>query len=177
MTPQFHKRHIAAMHMRYDALCVTPINVIPSHFHTVYNDRVVGVSCKVDTWRFSLSDSRLPSVVSFPPVRSGLAIVHIFLNYSSWRNVRRRRIEACAAGSQRNNSVSGFPIPRPWIWLSFVPFMPRQLAQRFLSGGSAFMLWSGIPRLCQRHQQPGRTIRLDGLIHVEHVGSLRKRPG
>lgn len=100
-------------------------------------------------------------------------MVHILLHNSSSPSVRRRRIEACAAGSQRIISVSGFPIPRPWIWFPFAPFMPRQLAQRFLSGRSAFMLWSGIPGPCQRYQQPGRTVRLDGLIHVEHVESLR----
>ena len=56
--------------------------------------------------------------------------------------------------------------------------MPRQLAQRFLSGQhgrSAFMLWSGIPSLCQRYQQTGRTVCLDGLIHVEHAESLREK--
>lgn len=53
--------------------------------------------------------------------------------------------------------------------------MPRQLAQRFLSGRSAFILWSGIPELCQRYQQAGRTICLDRLILVEHVESLRER--
>lgn len=37
-TPQFQKRHIAAMHMRYDALCVMPVNVITPNSHTVYID-------------------------------------------------------------------------------------------------------------------------------------------
>ena len=53
--------------------------------------------------------------------------------------------------------------------------MPRQLALRFLSGRSAFTLWSGIPKLRQRYQQRGRTICLDRLILVEHVDSLRER--
>ena len=35
-TPQSHKRHIAAMHLRYDALCVALVNMITSHLHTVY---------------------------------------------------------------------------------------------------------------------------------------------
>ena len=39
------------------------------------------------------------------------------------------------------------------------------------------MLWSGIPGPCHRYQQPGRTVRLDGLIHVEHVESLREKEG
>ena len=39
------------------------------------------------------------------------------------------------------------------------------------------MLWCGIPGPCQRYQQPGRTVRLNGLFHVEHVDSLREKEG
>lgn len=42
MTPQSHQRHMAAIHMRYDALCVAPINTFISYMHNVYIGCVVG---------------------------------------------------------------------------------------------------------------------------------------
>ena len=58
--------------------------------------------------------------------------------------------------------------------VSIRPIHATSVSATLLSGRSAFMLWSGIPALCQRYQQLGRTVGLDGLIHVEHVESLRQ---
>ena len=55
---------------------------------------------------------------------------------------------------------SASTVPEPWSWISFVLFLPRQLAQRFLNGRSRFKLTTAL-------LEPGcHSVRV-ALVHVE----------